>query len=95
MVAKRFVFITSIILLACLLISIFAIFFDVGHSCTCEEEYCSICEFYNGLHKPRELLMLVLFSFITLTILTIFENFIHYTNFAKTSLVGLSVKMSN
>ena len=93
--AKRIIFIASIILLICLLISVFAIFFDIGHSCTCEDEYCSICEFYSEMRKSSALLSISMLYLFTLSIFTVSSNIIHYCNFKRFSLVSLRVKMSN
>lgn len=95
MKTKKLTFYVSLIIVVCLLISVFSIFFDIGHSCACENEFCSVCEFYNGLHKSSGLLSLAVSFFFSFAILAVFTAFMHYFFIPKASLVGLCVKLSN
>ena len=95
MKAKRLIFIVSIILFLCFSVSVFSVFFEIGHSSVCNDEYCSVCEFFSEIRKSNGALTSCIPVFFTVAIFAILANFIHHICAFNSSLVDLKVKLSN
>ena len=95
MKAKRLLFIVSVILVLCFAVSVFSVFFEIGHSSLCNEEYCSVCEFFSEIRKSSGVLSACISVFFIVTIFAFLANFIHYVCAFNSSLVDLKVKLSN
>lgn len=92
---KRILSVISLIILICLLLSCFYVFFSLNHTHTCDEEYCSACEFLTEWKRSDSLafsfafIFTVLFLIVTLSMLTrVFFTPVF-------SLIKLKVKLSD
>ncbi len=95
MKSKRVLFIFALVLALAMAFSVFSIFFEIGHTCCCEKEFCQICALLTSHGKDDALLNTSLFSsFAFFAFLCIILPLI-FIIITKPTPIKLKVKLSN
>ncbi len=92
---KRILSIISFIVLICLLLSVFYVFFTISHTHTCDEEYCSICEFLTEWKRSDSLISSFALSFAVLFLIFALTVLVRVFLAPRFTLIKLKVKLSD
>ena len=92
---KRILSVISFIILICLLLSCFYVFFSLNHAHTCDEEYCSVCEFLTEWKKSDSLAFSFIFVFTVLFLIITLSMLTRVFFTPVFSLIKLKVKLSD
>ncbi len=95
MKSKRILFIVALVLAFAMAFSVFSIFFEIGHVCSCENELCHICALLTSHSKDDSILNAS--TTISFAICAILFAFLHliFVLIKKSTPIKLKVKLSN
>ena len=92
---KRILFAVALVLALALAFSVFSIFFEIAHVCSCDNELCQICAFLTSHGKEDALLSVYACSFFAIfTVLCVIPP-LFFVIITKSTPIKLKVKLSN
>ena len=95
MKSKRLLFIVALVLAFAMAFSVFSVFFEIGHTCSCENENCQICAFFSSRDKTDSLFTPIASSYLISYAFLCIALPLTFIIITKLSLIKLKVKLSD